>query len=135
MTTLDRLFKKGLLNRKRLTNTSVRGRGFVLKFSDGRRTNGFSTQTTYTRRSSGVGGRIHEQQYAPQRVMSESGFELQHTGSPSEETALEEKAYASFFGRAVGEGGVGRQAIADAARRDFWAASSAARWASDRGTS
>jgi hypothetical protein len=74
MTTLDRLFKKGLLNRKRLTNTSVRGRGFLLKFSDERRTNGFSTQTTYTCRSSGVGGRIHELRYAPQRVCRSRGL-------------------------------------------------------------
>jgi hypothetical protein len=64
----------------------------VLKFSDERRTEGFSTQTTYTRRSSGVGGGIHERRYAPRRALSESRFELQHAGSPSEETALEEEA-------------------------------------------
>jgi hypothetical protein len=78
---------------KRLTNPPVREVRFcvVLEFPDERRTKGFSTQTTYTQRSSGVGGGIHEQ-YAPQRVLSESGFELRHAGSPSEETALEEKA-------------------------------------------
>ena len=64
----------------------------MLKFPDERRTEGFSTQTTYTRGSSEVGGGIHEQRYAAERVLPESGFELQHAGSPSEETALEEKA-------------------------------------------
>jgi hypothetical protein len=51
---------------------------------------------------------------------------LQHAGSPSEETALEEKAYASFLGRPVGEGGVGVQEIGNASRLDLWAGSSSA---------
>jgi hypothetical protein len=79
-------------DRKRPSNTPVPGRKFVLKFPDERRTEGFSTQTTYSRGSSEVGGGIHEQRYAAERVLPESRFELQHTGSPSKEAALEEKA-------------------------------------------
>jgi hypothetical protein len=39
----------------------------VLKFPDDRRTEGFSTQTTNPRGSSGVGGGIHEQRDAAER--------------------------------------------------------------------
>ena len=81
----------------------------MLKFPDERRTEGFSTQTTYTRGSSEVGGGIHEQRYAGERVLRESRFELQHAGSPSKEAALEEKAQTSLFGWRVGAGGVGHQ--------------------------
>src|SRR5258707_13570528 len=47
------------VDRKRLSNTPVPGRRFVLKFPDERRTEGFITQTTYTHGSSGVSGGIH----------------------------------------------------------------------------
>src|SRR6266566_1761484 len=73
------------LIRKRLSNTPVLGKGFVLKFSDERRTEGFSTQTTYTRGSSGVGGGIHEQRHAAKRVLQESRFELRYAESPREQ--------------------------------------------------
>src|ERR1035437_9003448 len=69
------------VNRKRLSNTPVRGTRFVLNFPDDRRTEGFSTQTTYTRRSSGVGGGIHEQRYAAERVLPQSAVELRHAES------------------------------------------------------
>ena len=39
--------------------------------------------------------------------MPESRFEFQHSGSPSEKAALEEKAEANFLGRSFGAGGVG----------------------------
>src|SRR5437867_8640856 len=78
------------VHRKRLSNTPVLGKGFVLKFSDERRTEGFSTQTTYTRGSSGVGGGIHEQRHAAKRVLQESRFELRYAESPREQAALEE---------------------------------------------
>src|ERR1700688_1632374 len=66
---------------KRPSNTSVpRGR-FMLKFPEERRTEGFSTQTTYTRGSSEVGGGIHEQRYAAERVLSQSAVKLRHARS------------------------------------------------------
>ncbi len=58
--------------------------------------------------------------------MSESGFELQHSGSPSEKAALEEKAQTSFFSWEVGAGGVGRQEIAEAAGTELRAGGGAA---------
>ena len=62
-------------------------------------------------------------------ILPESRFELQHSGSPFEEAALEEKA--SFFGWPVGEGGVGHQEIADAAGTELWAGRGAAGRAPD----
>ncbi len=62
------LHKDERFNSKRLTNTPVRGTRFVLKFSDEWRTEDFSTKTTYTRGSSGVGGGIHEQRHATERI-------------------------------------------------------------------
>ena len=106
----------------------------MLKFPDERRTEGFSTQTTYTRGSSEVGGGIHEQRYAAERVLPQSAVELRHPESAPEEATLEEKE-SSFFGQPVGAGRVDRQEIADTARRDLWAGSSAAGRAEDRGTS
>jgi hypothetical protein len=77
---------------KRLTNTPVRQAGSVLKCPDDRKNRVVSAQATYPCRSSAVGGRVCEQRYAAERVLPESRFELQHTGSASKETALEEKA-------------------------------------------
>ncbi len=122
------------LHRKRLTNAPVRGAGSVLKCLDDHKNRVVGIQATYPCGSSAVGGRVYEQRNAQEPVLSESGLEFQHTGSPSEETALEKKAQTSFFGRPVGEGGVGRQEITAAARRDLWAGSSTARRAPHRGT-
>jgi hypothetical protein len=101
----------------------------VLKCPYGRKNKVGSTEATYTSRSSAVGGGIHEQRHAAQRVLPESRFELQHAGSPSEKAALEEKAQTSFFGWSVGAGGVGRQGIASAARIELRAGGGAAGWA------
>jgi hypothetical protein len=109
------------INGKRLTNTPVRMAGSVLKCPDDRKNRVVSAQATYPCGSSAVGGRVCEQRYAAERVLPESRFELQHTGSPSKETALEEKAYANFFGWWLGAGGVGDQEIADAAGTELWA--------------
>ncbi len=79
-------------NCKRLTNTPVRQAGSMLKCPDDRKNRVVSVQATYPCGSSAVGGRVCEQRYEAARVLSESRFELQHTGSPSKETALEEKA-------------------------------------------
>jgi len=54
----DEFMHAALVNRKRLSNTPVPGRRFVLKFPDERRTESFITQTTYTRGGSGVSGRV-----------------------------------------------------------------------------
>ena len=86
----------------------------MLKFPDGRRTEGFSTQTTYTRRSSGVGGGIHEQRYAAERVLPQSAVGLRHAESTPQEATLEETEQSSFFDQPVGAGRVGRQEIPDA---------------------
>src|SRR5215470_16659986 len=77
---------------KCLTNTSVRQAGSVLKCPDDRKNRAVSIQATYPCGSSAVGGRVCERRYAAERVLPEARFELQHTGSPSKETALEEKA-------------------------------------------
>ena len=78
--------------RKRLTNTPVRAIASVLKCADDRKNRVFSAQATYPCGGSAVGGRVCEQRHAAERVLPESRFELQHAGSPSKETALEEKA-------------------------------------------
>src|SRR5207253_6636149 len=80
------------VDRKRLTNTPVRRAWSVLKCPDDRKNRVVSAQATYPCGSSAVGGRVCEQRYAAERVLPESRFELQHSGSPSKETALEEKA-------------------------------------------
>src|SRR5271166_5276468 len=81
-----------LLACKRLTNTPVGQAGSVLNCPDDGKNRVVSAQATYPCGSSAVGGRFCEQRNAPQRVLPESRFELQHSGSPSKETALEEKA-------------------------------------------
>src|SRR5579864_871999 len=121
--------------RKRLSNTPVPGKRFVLKFPDELRTEGFTTQTTYTRGSSGVSGRVCEQRYAAERVLPQSTVELRYAESAPEGATLEEKEPSSFFGRPVGAGGVGCQKIAEAARTELWAGHGAAGRASDRRTS
>jgi hypothetical protein len=126
---------KPALKGKRPTNTPVRQAESVLKLSHDRKNRVVRAQATYTRRSSGVGGGIHEQRYAAQRVLPQSRFELQHAGSPSEKAALEENAQTNFFGRSIGAGGVGRQEIAEAARTELSAGRGAAGRAPDRGAS
>ncbi len=77
---------------KRLTNTPVRQTGAVLKCPDDRKNRVVNAQATYPCGGSAVSSGVCEQRHAAERVLSESRFELQHPGSPSEETALEEKA-------------------------------------------
>jgi hypothetical protein len=120
---------------KRLSNTPVPGRRFVLKLPHERKRKGFITQTTYTLGSSGVGGRVCEQRYAAERVLPQSAVELRYAESAPERATPEEKEPSSFFGRPVGAGGVGRQEIADPARIELWASRGAAGRASDRRTS
>ena len=81
-----------ILDTKRLTNTPVRRARSVLKCPDDRKNRVVSAQATYPCGSSKVGSRVCEQRYAAERVLPGSRFELQHSGSPSKETALEEKA-------------------------------------------
>src|SRR5208337_3733531 len=128
-------FIRTMLEGKRLTNTPVRRVGSVLKCLDDRKNRVVSAQATYPCGGSAVGGRVCEQRYAAERVLPESRFELQHTGSPSKETTLEEKAQANFLGRSFGAGGVGGQEIAEAARTELWAGRGAAGRAPDRGAS
>lgn len=80
------------LKSKRLTNTPVLMLGSVLKCPDDCKNRVVSAQATDTSRSSAVSSGVCEQRHATERVLSESRFELQHSGSPSKETALEEKA-------------------------------------------
>ena len=124
-----------MLKSKCLTNTPVRQAGSVLKCWDDRKDRVVSAQATYPCGSSAVGGRVCEQRYAAERVLPESRFELQHSGSPSEKAALEEMAQTSFFDRSVCAGGVGGQEVADPARIELWANRGAAGRVSDRGTS
>ena len=44
-----------------------------------------------------VGGGVCEQRYAAERVLPHSGFELQHAGSPSEETAMGEEEFSRLW--------------------------------------
>ena len=125
----------GGLSCKRLTNTPVLQAESVLKCPDDRKNRVVSAQATYASGSSALGGRVCEQRYAAERVLPESRFELQHSGSPSEEAALEEKAQTNFFGRSFRAGGVGGQGIAEAARTELWAGRGAAGRAPDRGAS
>jgi hypothetical protein len=120
---------------KRLTNTFVRGVVTVFKLSDDRKNRVVRAQATDTRGSSGVGGGIHEQRDAAERVLPQSAVELRYAESAPEGATLEEKEPSSFFGRPVGAGGVGRQEVADPARIELWASRGAAGRASDRGTS
>ena len=66
-----------------------------------------------------VGGGVCEQQHAAERVLSQSGFELEHAGSPSQEAALEEKEEKQPGGWPVGRGGIGHQEVADRARTEL----------------
>jgi len=88
-------------------------RRFVLKWEDQRTTTGSSTKATDASRGPTVGGGVCEQRHAAERVLPQSGFELQHTGSPSEEAAMEEEEEKSPRGRLVGTSGIGHQETAD----------------------
>jgi hypothetical protein len=79
---------------ERLSNTPVPGKRFVLKFPDERRTEGFITQTTYTRGSSGVSGRVCEERYAAERVLPQSAVELRYAESAPEGATLKTKGLA-----------------------------------------
>jgi hypothetical protein len=63
----------------------------VLKCRHERRTAGSGTETTDTSGGSEVSGEVCEQRYAAERILPQSGFELQHAGSPSEEATVEEE--------------------------------------------
>src|SRR5258708_6223972 len=58
---------------------------------DERRTAGSDTETTDTSCGSAASGGVCEQRHAAERVLPQSGFGSQHSGSPSEEAAMEEK--------------------------------------------
>src|SRR5713226_10238534 len=77
------------LKRKRLTNTPVLQAGSVLKCPDDRKNRVVSAQATHPRGSSEVSGGVCEQRHATQRVLPESGLELRHAESSSEEATLE----------------------------------------------
>jgi len=106
----------------------------MLKYPDDCKNRVVSAQATYTSGDSAVGCGVCEQRYAAERVLPESGLELEHSGSPSEKAALQKKAQTNFFGRSVGAGGVGREEIADAAGTELWAGRGAAGRALDRST-
>jgi hypothetical protein len=99
--------------RKRPSNAPVRGVESVLKCRHGQRTAGGGTEATDASRGSAVSGGVCEQQYAAERVLPESRFELQHAGSPSEEAAVEEEKRSRR--RSVGARGIGHQETADGA--------------------
>jgi len=63
----------------------------VLKWLDERRTEDSGTKATESRRRLAVSGRVCQQRRAAERVLQRSGFELQHAGSPFEETAMDEE--------------------------------------------
>ena len=70
--------------------------GICVEVPDDRKNRVVSAQATHSRGSSEVGGGIQEQRHATQRVLPESRFELQHTGSPPKETALEREGVSQF---------------------------------------
>ena len=76
---------------KRSRNTPVRGVRSVVKWSDEPRTESSGTEPTDASGGSAVSGRVCEQRYATERVLPESGFELRHAESASEEATLEEE--------------------------------------------
>lgn len=120
---------------KRLGNTPFRREACVVKWLDEKKTENVNTTTPHPCGSSGVSGRVCEERYATQRVLSEPGLELRHAESAPEGATLEEKEPSSFFGRPVGAGGVVRQEVADPARIELWASRGAAGRAPDRGAS
>jgi hypothetical protein len=64
----------------------------VLKCSDDRKNRVVSAQATHTSGSSGVGGGIHEQRYASERVLPQSAVELRHAESAPEEQRWKRKS-------------------------------------------
>jgi len=103
---LSHLFTLKDFNGKRLTNAPIRGAESVLRCLDDHKNRVVGTQATYACGSSTACRRVCEQRNAQERVLSESGLELRHTGPPSEERALETRAQTRFFGfgRSVGAG-------------------------------
>jgi hypothetical protein len=64
---------------------------FVVKSRNAGRRKHNGASATDGSGSPGVGGGVCGQQHAAERVLPESGFELEHAGSPSKGAALEEK--------------------------------------------
>jgi len=67
--------------------------------------------------SPAVGGGVCGQRHAAERVLPQSGFELEDAGSPSEEEKKEEKQRGGWPGR----GGIGHAEVAERARAELWA--------------
>ena len=67
----------------------------------------------------GVGGGVCGQRPAAERDLPESGFELEHDGSPSKEATPEEKEEKQPYGGPVGRGGIGLEEVADRARAEL----------------
>jgi hypothetical protein len=63
----------------------------VFKLTDERRTTGSDTERADTSCDSAVSGGVCEQRDATKRVLSQSRFEPQHSGSPPEEAAVEKE--------------------------------------------
>jgi hypothetical protein len=74
----------------------------VLKWPDERRTESGCTPATYRSGGSTVSDGVCEQRYATERVLPQSGFELRHVESASEEATLEKKEEKSSLGRPIG---------------------------------
>src|SRR5713226_2561405 len=117
---LDEVKCGGLgLHRKRSTNAPVRGALSVVKSRNAERGEDNGTSATDASGSRSVGGAVCGQRHAAERILPQSGFELEHAGSPSQEAALEEKEEKQPRGWPVGRGGIGHQAVADRARSEL----------------
>ncbi len=108
-----------LIQRKRWTNAPVRGALSVVKSRNAERGEDNGTSATDASGSRSVGGAVCGQRHAAERILPQSGFELEHAGSPSQEAALEEKEEKQPRGWPVGRGGIGHQEVADRARSEL----------------
>src|ERR1019366_4838071 len=110
---------KNVYKRKRSTNAPVQGAMFVVKSRNAGRREHNGAPATDGSGSPGVGGGVCRQQHTAERVLPQSGFELEHAGSPSQEAALEEKEEKQPYGGPVGRGGIGLEEVADRARTEL----------------
>lgn len=120
-----------LLNCKRSTNAPVQGAMFVLKSRNAERGTENGTAATDGSGGAAVGGGVCERRHATERVLPQSGFELEHAGSPSQEAALEEKEEKRRGGW-PGRGGIGHAEVAGRARAELWAGRSVGGRTADR---
>ena len=100
----------------------------MLKWKNAGRRKDHGAATTDGSGSPAVGGGVCGQRHAAERVLPQSGFELEHAGSPPEEENKEEKQRGGW----PGGGGIGSAEVAKGARAELWAGRGVSGRAPDR---